>query len=368
MNTYNMRNKEDFKVEDFVLDSDFRNWILYPEHSNKMYWTKYLKENPSKYPDIIKAKKIVLNLSRKTQEVSPERLETTWGNILDATIRQHIEDDQDNTVPLNAESTIKNFEPEYNRFLKVNQFIKIAAVLLLGVLLAYLGRVAFDEGELIEEAPLIVEDYSSPPGVKSSLTLSDGSKVILNSGSRLNYVKNFESDQRVVELEGEAFFEVAKDSSRPFRVKTGPVVTTAIGTSFNIKAYSGSSIDVSLTTGKVEVEVNFEEKTTIDLSPGEAVNINRETQRSNKVSFNEEQVIAWTKKTIYFRETPFSEIKRVLENWYGVEIHLYNESNKEIEVSGAFIDQSLDNVLEGLSYSARFDFEINKDQVKIYFK
>ncbi len=363
-----MRNKEDFKVEDFVLDSDFRNWILFPENSNKKFWTKYLKQNPSKYPDIIKAKKIVLNLSRKSQVVSPERLASTWDNILDATVLQHLEDEQDNMVPLNAESTIKNFEPEYNRFLKINQFIKIAAVLVLGGILAYLGSVAINDGKVPDEVQYVVEDYHSPPGVKSNLTLSDGSKVILNSASSLSYVKNFESDQRVVELVGEAFFEVAKDASRPFRVKTGPVVTTAIGTSFNIKAYSGLPIDVSLTSGEVEVEVNFEERSTINLSPGDAVNINTETQSSHKRSFNEEQVIAWTKKTIYFRETPFSEIKRVLENWYGVEIHLYNESDKDIQVSGAFIDQSLNNVLEGLSYSARFDFEINKDQVKIYFK
>ncbi|MDR7131603.1 ferric-dicitrate binding protein FerR (iron transport regulator) [Algoriphagus sp. 4150] len=365
-----MRNKEDFKVEDFVLDPDFRNWILFPENSNKKYWTKYLKENPSKYPDIIQAKKIILNLSRNTQEVSPERLENTWNNIHKATAaEQNQEDEQDNTVPLNAESTIRNFEPEYLRYIKANQLLKLAAVLVLGVMLVYLARIAFHQkAEFQAGIPVVIEDFNSPPGVKSSLTLSDGSKVILNSGSRLRYVKNFESDQRQVELEGEAFFEVAKDSSRPFRVKTGLVMTTAIGTSFNIKAYSGLPIDVSLTTGRVEVELNFKDKMLISLMPGEALNIDVENQNSNKALFNEEQVIAWTSKTIYFKETPFSEIKRVLENWYGVEIYLYNESSHEIEVSGAFKDQTLENVLEGLSYSARFDFEIEKDQVKIYFK
>jgi len=362
-------NKEDFKVEDFVLDPDFRNWILYPDNSNKKYWTEYLKQNPAKYPDIIQARKIVLNLSRNTRVASSERLENTWNNIFDATTNQRPDDDHDNTVPLNSESTIRNFEPEYLKYIKTNHLLKVAAVVVLGVMLTYMVNLVFQENRKVNtEVPVLVEDYNSPPGVKSNLTLSDGSKVILNSGSRLRYAKNFENNRRVVELEGEAFFEVAKDSTRPFQVKTGVVTTTAIGTSFNIKAYSGMPIDVSLTTGKVEVEVNFKDKATISLMPGEAVNIDVENRSSNKVSFNEEQVLAWTQKTIYFSETPFSEIKRVLENWYGVEIQLYNESSQEIEVSGAFADQTLENVLEGLSYSARFDFEIDKDQVKIYFK
>lgn len=364
-----MRDKKDFKVEDFVLDPDFRNWILFPENSDKKYWTNYLNENPSKYPDIIRAKKIILNLSRNTQEVSPERLKKTWDSILEATIHHVHDEERDNTVPLNAESTIRNFEPQYHRYIKFNQFLKIAVVLVFGVLMVYLVGSVFDDNVTAQgKVPLVMEDINSPSGVKSIVTLSDGSKVILNSGSRLSYVKNFGADERLVELEGEAFFEVAKDSLRPFRVKSGPVITTALGTSFNIKAYSGLPIDVSLTTGIVAVEVNLTDSITINLIPGEALKIDVENESLHKSTFNEEEVIAWTKKTIYFDETPLSEIKRVLENWYGVEIQLFNESPNELRVSGAFIDQSLENVLEGLSYSARFDYEIDKDLVKIYFK
>ena len=104
------------------------------------------------------------------------------------------------------------------------------------------------------KAPLIVfEEHTTVPGVKSHLTLSDGSQVILNSGSELKYLKNFEKDKRAIFLKGEVFFSVTKDASRPFIVHTLETTTTALGTSFNVRAYKGESIDVSLLTGKVAV-------------------------------------------------------------------------------------------------------------------
>lgn len=360
--------KEFFTVEDFVLDASFRNWILFPDSSNKEYWAKYLQKNPTKYPEIIQAKKIVLNLARKTPVISKERLERTWDKIHDDTIKYEHSSQEDKTIPLNAETIIRNFEPEYLKYRNARQIARVAAVFVLGILLSYLIGTGFFTGEIPENKLAVFEDFYSPAGVKSSLTMSDGSKVILNSGSHLRYLKKFESDQRVVELDGEAFFEVAKDSTRPFKVKSGIVTTTAIGTSFNVKAYRGQSIDVSLTTGEVEVAVDFGNETLMTLLPGEAASIDIANQRIHERHFKEENVMAWTQKTIYFEETPFSEIKWVLENWYGVEISLYNVTEKEIYVSGKFKDQTLKNVLDGLSYSARFDFEIENDQVKIYFK
>jgi ferric-dicitrate binding protein FerR (iron transport regulator) len=167
---------------------------------------------------------------------------------------------------------------------------------------------------------------------------------------------------------GEAYFEVAKDSMRPFKVRTGKITTTALGTSFNIKAYGNEKMDISLLTGLVEVRMEMGQSEKVNLIPGEALNINLEIQKYQKRQFDEAKLMSWTRKTILFDHAPIAEITRVLENWYGVEIKFINPPNKDLMVSGAFKDQTLENVLEGLSYSARFEFEIQKDQVNITFK
>jgi ferric-dicitrate binding protein FerR (iron transport regulator) len=221
----------------------------------------------------------------------------------------------------------------------------------------------------MEELPTVVyEEHSTLPGVKAHLTLSDGSQVILNSGSKLKYIKNFEGGKREVFLEGEAFFAVAKDSVRPFMVRTGEVKTTALGTSFNIKSYEPGPLDISLLTGKVSVEVPLEKTPYLTLTPGEAINIDIPNSRVVKDRFDEEMVIGWTKKMIVFQQTPLLEAIRTLENWYGVTFEIENTPGDQVLFSGKFQDETLEIVLEGLSYAANFDFEINKDKVKVIFK
>jgi transmembrane sensor len=151
-------------------------------------------------------------------------------------------------------------------------------------------------------------------------------------------------------------------------VKTGPVTTTALGTSFNIKAFDNEPLAISLFTGLVEVDLDLESSRKRELEPGEGLQVDWNLDQVEAIAFNRDRVLAWTQKTIVFDHTPMPEIKRVLENWYGVKIRFSNLPKSNLELSGRFHDQTLKNVLEGLSYSARFDFRIEKDQVNLLFK
>jgi len=369
MNTYSMC-KRDYKTEDFVLDPEFQKWVLSPDTATKTYWEGYVNQNPDKQKDILLARKLVLNISRRTNEVDESRIVETWGNIDQALDKLQMNDRDKPVIPLDSYSTIRRFANRkpigYNRSM---QFYRLVGILVFAFTLSFLVNLFFPQPVPgIVEVPVVYEEHFAPPGVKSNLTLQDGSKVILNSGSSLKYIKNFESHQRVLELVGEAFFEVAKDENRPFRVKTGPVTTTALGTSFNIKAYENESIDIALLTGLVAVDHESTSSKPINLEKGEGLRINLDDDGMKKVAFNGDKVLAWTKKTIVFAHTPMPEIRRVLENWYGVKIHFSNQPKRDLELSGRFHDQTLKNVLEGLSYSARFEFSIEKDQVALKFK
>src|SRR5690606_31958131 len=175
----------------------------------------------------------------------------------------------------------------------------------------------------------------TPQGVKSDLTLSDGSKVILNSGSSIRYIKGFEKDKREVFLEGEAYFDVARDPEKPFAVRKANVSITALGTSFNVRAYENEDLNISLISGKVGIEMLSDHQQYVLLEQGESLQVRPEGTWS-KEAFNEEEVIGWTKKTIIFNKTSVSEAIRILENWYGVTFNLENEPQPGLLLSGRF--------------------------------
>lgn len=361
--------KSEYSIEDFVLDPEFKKWVLNPDAETKIYWEEYLKSNPSKNQDIVLARKILLNFSRSTGHVDENRVRAAWSNIEKSLDEMNSDDIEARIIPLGSHSSLKKYPVYINPISGHNQFYRIVAILAVAFMLAFsLQYVSQPKVTLNTEIPIEYQEHITPPGVKSNLTLWDGSKVLLNSGSSLRYVKNFESHKREVELMGEAFFEVTKDPNRPFIVRTGQVSTEVLGTSFNVKAFEGEVLEVSLMTGLVEVNVDMEVPQSISLVPGEAIRFKSESQKIQKGGFDKEKVLAWTQKTIVFEQTKMAEIKRVLENWYGVEIQFLNRPARDLEISSRFNDQSLKDVLEGLSYSARFDYKIENDQVNINFK
>jgi len=361
--------KRDYKIADFVLDPEFQKWVLSPDAQTKSYWEKYLHENPKKEEDIALAMKLVLNMSRNSVEMSPNRIDETWGNIEKAIENTAVNERQKSPVPLNALSTILQFrakKAEGSRI--IPQFYRLVGILAIVFTLATMVNIYLPN----EEAPVVVEqvemiEHYAPPGVKANLTLQDGSKVILNSGSTLKYINNFESHQRILELNGEAYFEVAEDKTRPFSVKTGAVTTTALGTTFLISSYRNEPLDIALLTGKVAVDIDLGEKQTINLTKGEGLQIDLSRESIKNVSFDPDKLLAWTRKTIVFDKVSMFEIKRVLENWYGVKVTFINRPSADLEISGKFDDQSLRNVLEGLSHSARFNYQLEKDKVTLKF-
>ena len=127
------------------------------------------------------------------------------------------------------------------------------------LILACIGMLTMLNDQPMEEIPVIstIEKHTLP-GQKSTITLSDGSLVWLNSGSQISYQSDFNDSLRVVHLKGQAFFEVFKDADKPFIVKCNDLEIIALGTSFDVNAMKDNLLQVSLLTGKVQV--NLENK------------------------------------------------------------------------------------------------------------
>jgi transmembrane sensor len=357
--------KLNYTAADFVLDPDFRRWVLSPDEISNIYWNEYVERTPSKREALQEARILVLTLARERFDVSEDVLVRRWQNIYNTLEQTEADPVQPRTVPIHPQSILRDrkFHLKSRTKLPVHYYWVIILVMVFSIatLLQWKGV----EKPTLTEAAEIYEEHIARPGVKVALTLQDGSKVLLNSGSTLRYISNFEKDRRELFLTGEAFFEVQKDSLRPFRVKTPGLVTKALGTSFLVKAISQEETMVALVSGKVTVEHDAGKGGTTTLLPGFAFYAGK-----NNISrpFDPEATLAWTQKTIFFEKTPMLEVIRVLENWYGVRISYPGKPAGNLKISGKFQDQTLENVLMGLSYTGRFDFEINKDIVTLTFK
>lgn len=352
-------------VEDFVLHQAFVDSVLHPTPESSSYWEGLFEKNPEKVKEAKQARKVVLRMDSHTDKLTSQDKEALWRRVHGEILMDKGYPSAER-VPQKGALTKKKSIRKI-REIDIPQVYRVAAILCVAVGLSWLTNLSgIKEEVVVRPDPVAYVEHRLPSGMKSSWALPDGSRVVLNAGSSLRYIKDFEADRRALFLEGEAFFEVEKDSLRPFVVYTGTLSTTAVGTSFAISAYTPDSVRVYLLTGKAVVADSLGRQNQMYLEKGEAASKDS-SGVVHKSTFDEEEVMAWTKGIILFDRTPISVAVKTLENWYGVTFEWQNHPPDGLTVSGKFDNEQLKNILEGLSYSARFYFEIEDKKVKIRF-
>ncbi|UZO81315.1 DUF4974 domain-containing protein [Aquimarina sp. ERC-38] len=202
-------------------------------------------------------------------------------------------------------------------------------------------------------------------GEQRTIKLSDGTRITLNSETTITYPKTFREDVRQVYLEGEAFFEVAKDSLRPFLVNTTTITTKVLGTSFNTKAFKGEpNMSVSLLEGKVQV-FDKSDKPLVVLEECHEFIYSKATNQYVKKVFDPYKTLAWTINELIFDGETLEEVVRQLQRWYGVKIVLKNDAIKLCRFKATFYDESLHEVLNTLKYAGNLHYKIDDDLIEI---
>ena len=172
--------------------------------------------------------------------------------------------------------------------------------------------------------PLVYNTLSTPRGGQFQLRLPDGSKVWLNAASSITYPVAFNTKQRVVDITGEAYFEIAKDPSKPFIVRAEQTATTVLGTEFNINAYSDEKdIRTTLVNGAVKFSAPSAQKSPPAeklLRPGYQTLFDPRTRSLTMQPADVEQVIAWKNGLFEFDHTDLGTIMRQISRWYDVDI------------------------------------------------
>lgn len=248
---------------------------------------------------------------------------------------------------------------------RFNLLIKVAASILLiitSIFIVYQNAEPQEERVITQSVEMIHK--VTAPGQKLTFQLPDGSKVRLNAESQLSFPSFFEDGERIVKLTGEAFFEVEKDSLKPFIVQSGHVQTRVLGTSFNVRAYvEDENIEVALLTGKVQVNNLSDANDSYIIDPGQVIHFDSNGDKKIDL-FNYQSVFGWKEGLLIFTDTEFREIIKKLSRWYGVTFHIEGE-RPVWKYNGTFSDASLEEVLEVLSSSERFNYQIDGKKVKI---
>lgn len=180
------------------------------------------------------------------------------------------------------------------------------------------GKIVYNNAKAINDK-VFYNTLNTPRGAEYQLVLPDGSKVWLNAASSLRFPTRFTERERVVSLKGEAYFEIAKNPVKPFRVVTDEGMDVEVtGTHFNIMAYADEEyIKTTLTEGKVRIR---KEHHTIPLSPSEQATLQKNTQQLNVKEVDVDKEIAWKNGMIEFNEDDLPYIMRQLSRWYDVDV------------------------------------------------
>jgi transmembrane sensor len=211
------------------------------------------------------------------------------------------------------------------------------------------GQVVYKAGASVpEQGVVFYNTLTNPRGSQVvTVTLSDGTRVWLNAASSIHYPATFQGGDRTVDITGEAYFEVAQNAEKPFRVKKGATLIEVLGTSFNINAYNDEAANkVTLLDGKVRVRAAND---SIVLQPGQQAIVTGGIHREAHV--NVDAVIAWKNGLFSFKDADLQTVLRQLSRWYNVDI-LYEGKIPQMEFNGEIGKVlTLDQVLKVLSGS-----------------
>lgn len=201
------------------------------------------------------------------------------------------------------------------------------------------------------------------PGNKTSVVLADGSKIALNSGTILQYDVQPGELRQVKLLQGEAYFDVAKDPDCPFRVSVNDMNIEVLGTKFNVKSV-GRDVETSLFTGSVQLSVDHSDFS-YRMKPGEK-SIYQSAKNTLQLGTIDEMLDAgWKDGYLAFKSAPLQEVIQKIECWYGVRIRLQNKALRSDLLTGSFHQETLESVLKSLSLQYGFRYENQKDEIII---
>ena len=338
----------------------------------------YLQDHPEKRMQAEKIEAIWL-ISSKT---SPSRKEISFNKHMQR-LSNHLSEpvlQYESTDANDLDTDEKKRTPSIYK--KLGWITGIAASLLIACFVVY------SPGNMKAGDSKAQNTISTKRGSKSKIQLPDGTEVWLNADSKITYNENFQGDIREVQLAGEAFFDVVKDENRPFIIHTEVIDIKVLGTAFNVRSYANEkNTETSLIRGSVEISLRSSPDKKFTLKPNDKLIVRNEEvkavaektatekKESNPILLTWDKInyekgdssakeILWVKNKLSFDGEPMEEIALKIERWYDVKVNI-DDRIKKVDYTGTFEGESLQQVMEALQLSGKFQYTIDKKEVTI---
>lgn len=375
----------------WLQNKSFIQWRLFPTQEDNLYWEKFMKDNPHLTDEIEKAISILKSIKLNTQKLSQEEKQ----NLFEL-IQKDIE--------------------RRNKQRRFRIYLTASAVACVALLLILLQPLFSSKNEITHENLLVTVDSSSvnhkdiqlvlannktitfekdadikynkkgeitanagaeqikvskteeettlntlivPKGKRSSLTLADGSKVWINSGSTLKFPTTFDANKREIWVNGEIYIEVEKNKDQPFYVNTDRMVINVVGTQFNVTAYDeDTDYSVVLVEGCVDVSVD-EEKAR--LQPSQMLSVSKDQISVKKINVN--NYISWKEGYLQFTSEPLSNILKRLSRYYDTPID-YDENIAQLKCNGKLVlFDNLEDVMKTIYNTIPIEYSQKTDRI-----
>lgn len=340
-----------YKLEDFIKDRSFQNWVQQTNERDIHFWDAWLRNHPEKLTLAMEAAQIIKGFQTSEKEFSYSDVHTFW---------LELEERMQKPARERHISAYEKHKP--SRFLPKPAYQMAAA--LIGVLLLAGGLWLFFN-------PTNTVTYATAYGERKSINLPDGSRVTLNGNSELQYPAQWSEDTpREVWLSGEGFFEVQKiakgqqnaTDQKPeytkFVVHTSNLNVEVIGTAFNVNDRRDETTIV-LESGKVKLQSDWLQKTETDLTmqPGELVAASRKENKWNKKVVNTEEYVAWRHNKFIFDNTTIKEIAQILEDSYGLKTRVDQPEVWDKRFTGSAPTDQIEVLCKAIGASFRWEVE-----------
>lgn len=206
--------------------------------------------------------------------------------------------------------------------------------------------------------------YSTQKGERKTISLVDGSTINLNSESVLKISENYNKTKRELELKGEAFFEVAENPEKPFIVHSNNFTTTDLGTSFNIRDSEEGCIEVTVRTGKVEVN-NAELHKKILLIKGERAVFTNKNNNFVKSKSSSPNYYEWKDNILRFDNINVNKAFQKIEKWYGIRIECKSKNILNNNIQAVYTNENIKNLMDDLQFILGFNYKYKNDSTII---
>ncbi|UPZ14481.1 FecR family protein [Flavobacterium humidisoli] len=357
------------EIEDFLADESFQLWIL--SKVDEQGWEEWTLENLQRAKLVEDARLALLAMRVPESKLSSnevhEALQQTWRKIEQ---REEL-----------SQQTSKIKKLKAQRY----WISGAAAAILVGIFSVWFFRTELTANdnvvtynELVQENDEGLVEQTNNTEKSQTITLSDGSSVLLQPNSKLSYPKIFTGNKRKVYLSGEGFFEISKNPKKPFFVYANEIVTRVVGTSFRIKAYPDQqNVEVLVRTGKVKVRSNDlvrnNENKEIVLLPNQALRFARKELVFNKITnITQDPILVSSIRNIEqlsfeFTDIPVAQILETIEQAYLVDIDFPHDKLKDCRLTTSLSDQPLAEKLKIICKSIGNDtnYEMNGNQIVI---